>query len=161
MKDAALEAKKCISSDTAYNVGAIITKIVDEKEVEVSRGYSREIEGNTHAEECALLKIGIRKSSKTFEMLRKLDDCALESARTYVLYTTMEPCTKRTSGNRSCTSRIIASGISKVVIGVKEPDNFVICEGVKLLKENNIKVEFINSAEITLLCIEPNKHLMK
>lgn len=56
MKQALIEARKCISVPTAYNVGAIIT---DSNGNIVSRGFSRELEGNTHAEEVALIKVYI------------------------------------------------------------------------------------------------------
>jgi pyrimidine deaminase RibD-like protein len=48
-----------------------------------------------------------------------------------VLYTTMEPCGKRLSGNLPCVERILRThgegrmGIKTVYIGVKEPDTFV------------------------------------
>jgi pyrimidine deaminase RibD-like protein len=43
-----------------------------------------------------------------------------------VLYTTMEPCIKRLSGNKSCVDRIVeAKRIRKVYVGVLEPEKFV------------------------------------
>lgn len=49
---------------------------------------------------------------------------------TCVLYTTMEPCSSRLSGNVTCVEHIIKRGIKRVVIGVLEPEIFVKdCEG--------------------------------
>jgi deoxycytidylate deaminase len=56
------------------------------------------------------------------------------------MYTTMEPCSVRLSGNRSCTSRLIEAGVACVVVGEGEPSNFVVCEGTKLLRQAGIKV---------------------
>lgn len=48
-----------------------------------------------------------------------------------VIYTTMEPCSLRLSGNTPCADRIIGTkkgnnrGIRKVYVGVKEPETFV------------------------------------
>lgn len=53
MELAIQEAQKCISTETAFNVGAVLVK--DNRTLSV--GYSREIEGNTHAEQCCLLKL--------------------------------------------------------------------------------------------------------
>lgn len=157
---AVAEGKKCVSSDKAFNVGAIITRTVQEKEKIVSAGFSREIEGNTHAEECALLKSNIVNSD--FITTRSMDDCSQGAVKdNCTIYTTMEPCSIRTSGNRSCTSRIIASGIKKVVIGVKEPSNFVKCEGIDLLQKSGIKIEFIDTIEVIDSCKLLNMHLTK
>lgn len=43
----------CSPVDTAFNVGAIVVR---DGSV-VSCGFSRELPGNTHAEECALMKV--------------------------------------------------------------------------------------------------------
>ena len=55
MKAAAeLALHNCSSVDTAYNVGCVITS--SDNEV-LTTGYSREVPGNTHAEEVALNKL--------------------------------------------------------------------------------------------------------
>lgn len=55
------------------------------------------------------------------------------------MYTTMEPCSQRTSGNCPCVSRILATRdpnnaragckITRVYVGAMEPSNFVNCDG--------------------------------
>lgn len=67
----------------------------------------------------------------------------------------MEPCSKRLSTNRSCTSRIIEAGIKTVYLGVKEPDDFVVCEGIALLKEAGIAVYLVPGLEMA--CLETAK----
>ena len=55
----------CSSVDTAYNVGAVIvgpspcspTSVDKQTQKQIiATGFSRELPGNTHAEECALIK---------------------------------------------------------------------------------------------------------
>lgn len=104
------EARKCEGTTTAFSVGALLVK--DGKIL--STGYSRELPGNTHAEQCALEKYfaknnGVREVPEGTE-----------------LYTTMEPCSERLSGNLPCVDRILEAGTIKTVfVGVLEPDTFV------------------------------------
>ncbi|KAF0380793.1 cytidine deaminase-like protein [Gigaspora margarita] len=123
---------------TAYCVGAVIVK----NGIILSTGYSRELPGNTHAEECAL---------------KKLSDPS--QAENSTIFTTMEPCSKRLSGNKPCVERIIESKISRVVLGIKEPDNFVKCEGIDILRKNGIEVTVIEELEDE--CLKCNKHLFE
>jgi pyrimidine deaminase RibD-like protein len=56
------------------------------------------------------------------------------------MYTTMEPCSKRVSGNSPCVARILATRdygnsragckVIRVYVGAMEPSNFVNCEGI-------------------------------
>ena len=128
------EARKSPPKPTNFCVGAVLVSPSDGKIL--STGYTLELPGNTHAEQCALTKF-IHAStsvqdnqSKTSEgeLLNEL----LSPEMGAVLYTTMEPCSVRLSGNESCVTRIIASrspdpkrGIRKVVFGAKEPEDFV------------------------------------
>lgn len=102
MAQALEEAKKCGPTTTQYNVGCVITN----NGAAISTGHSRELPGNTHAEQCAL---------------EKLDEVPAGAE----LFTTMEPCTLRLSGNLPCTDRILATPIKTVFVGVSEPDTFV------------------------------------
>ena len=69
------------------------------------------------------------------------------------LYTTMEPCSKRLSGNLDCTTRCLSAGVSRVVVGVGEPSKFVECEGTRILKENGIEVSYIQDETLSDLCL--------
>ncbi|OZJ04902.1 hypothetical protein BZG36_02496 [Bifiguratus adelaidae] len=133
------EANRSEPVETAYCVGAVLVSVTGEI---LSTGYSRELPGNTHAEECCL---------------GKLKDIGQAAGGT--MYTTMEPCSHRLSGNKPCVERIIAVRIARVVVGVLEPPTFVEnCVGVELLGNEGIKVEVVpNVAEE---CLRPNKHVL-
>ncbi|XBW38428.1 hypothetical protein QEN19_004016 [Hanseniaspora menglaensis] len=122
MKKALLEADKCEATDKAFNVGCLIVK----DDAIVSSGFSRELEGNTHAEQNAITKLIVQKK------------CIPEGS---VLYTTMEPCSERLSGNIPCVERIIEQSdrIETVVIGCLEPQTFIENNtSLKKLSENGI-----------------------
>ena len=114
-------SRRCPPSDAAYSVGAIV---VDPAGVELSRGYSRENAPFVHAEEAALAKLA----------LRGVDPAGA------TLYTSMEPCSARRSAPRTCTEMIIAVGIVRVVLALREPPVFVRCAGVRLLREAGVEV---------------------
>ncbi|KAI0892534.1 cytidine deaminase-like protein [Annulohypoxylon nitens] len=93
----------------------------------LSTGYSLELPGDrpgdpgrTHAEHCCFIKIadehGIDES--------RIGDVLPPNT---VLYTTMESCNSRLSGNKSCVDRIIGLGgaIKMVYVGIEEPDTFI------------------------------------
>ena len=106
-------AKKVTPKPTNFCVGAVL---VDEAANAIlSTGYTMELHGNTHAEQCCLTKAETSELLKSRGVEQKL-----------VLYTTMEPCNKRASGNMPCTETILQTGGIKVVyVGVKEPEKFV------------------------------------
>jgi diaminohydroxyphosphoribosylaminopyrimidine deaminase/5-amino-6-(5-phosphoribosylamino)uracil reductase len=58
------------------------------------------------------------------------------------LYATLEPCCPPKKGGRTppCTDAILASGVRKVVIGMKDPDPRMRGRGIALLKKAGIKV---------------------
>ncbi|KAG4305617.1 hypothetical protein PORY_001173 [Pneumocystis oryctolagi] len=126
MKEAIKEAYKCVPTKNAFCVGAVIVK---NGKIE-SRGFSRELPNNTHAEECALIKLP-----------------NIEAAINAEIYTTMEPCSTRLSGKLSCVDRIIRSGIKRVIFGVKEPNTFVKCTGISILEKHGIEVKNIQEIE--------------
>lgn len=134
MLEAINQAKNCKSVLTAFNVGAVL---VYNSEI-ISTGYSREYPGNTHAEEVCFLK------------LKSIPPEA-------ILYTTMEPCSTRLSGKTSCSQRILDSGIKTVIIGIKEPNNFVNCKGIEILKNQGIKVKILDTLKNEIKSL--NSHL--
>ncbi|KAI8324395.1 hypothetical protein GQ54DRAFT_68562 [Martensiomyces pterosporus] len=141
MRMAIDEGKKCSSVESAYNVGAVIVK--DGKIL--SRGFSRQLPGNTHAEQCALITLA--------------GELGEDAARGATMYTTMEPCSKRLSGNVPCVNRILDSGIATVFVGVAEPPNFVQCTGMEELANHGLKVVQIKELEDE--CKALNIHLAK
>lgn len=108
---------------TNFRVGALLVD-ADTGKI-LSRGYTLECEGNTHAEQCCLIKY-----AKDHDLPEERVGEALPSNT--VIYTTMEPCNLRLSGNLPCVDRIIRTTglngertIKKVYLGVKEPEKFV------------------------------------
>ncbi|KAF7729515.1 DRAP deaminase [Apophysomyces ossiformis] len=132
------QAKQSIPVEKAYCVGAVLVK----NNTALTTGYSRELPGNTHAEECALAKL-----------------MHMEDAKDATMYTTMEPCSIRLSGNRPCTDRIIEANISRVVLGVREPPNLVQCAGIQLLEQHGIQIAIVPGVKEA--CLAPNQHILK
>ena len=137
MKLAIAEASLSNQVDSAYCVGAVLVR----NGVVLSTGFSRELPGNTHAEECALVKLATLGVD----------------AKGATLYSTMEPCSERMSGNTPCTHRIIEAGVGRVIVGVREPNNFVCCQGGQQLENAGIPVFFLQGLEAQ--CLGPNSHL--
>ncbi|SCU80526.1 LADA_0B08020g1_1 [Lachancea dasiensis] len=110
MEMAVREAQKCGPTDTAFSVGAVLVN----GNTVLAVGHSRELPGNTHAEQCALEKYC---SQTNLEFVTPGT----------VIYTTMEPCSLRLSGQKPCVDRILeqAGNIRTVFVGVMEPDTFV------------------------------------
>ena len=115
-------AEKSPPRPTNFRVGAVL---VDEAANTIlSTGFTLELPGNTHAEQCALTK---------YSALHHVpeDDVGTVLPPNAVLYTTMEPCQKRSIGNMPCVDRILRTrsgdngGIKTVYIGIEEPDTFV------------------------------------
>jgi diaminohydroxyphosphoribosylaminopyrimidine deaminase/5-amino-6-(5-phosphoribosylamino)uracil reductase len=132
-------SRRCTSSPTAYNVGAII---VDAAGSEIARGYSRDTDPHVHAEESALSKL-------------EPGDPRLATA---TLYSTLEPCTERRARPQTCTNLILATGIPHVVIAWREPSLFVAdCQGVEQLRRAGVTV--LEIAELERAARMVNSHL--
>lgn len=98
-------------------VGAVIVK----NGQVISEGYHKK-PGGPHAERAALMA------------------CSPEQADGATLYVTLEPCCHH-GRTPPCTDAIIASGISRVVIGMLDPNPLVAGKGVKALQNHGISVE--------------------
>lgn len=145
------EARKCIPTPTAFCVGAVLVgrSPEDSRPVILATGYSRELPGNTHAEANALSKARQLTQSELVELLPSLPpgttvDDVLSRAD---IYTTMEPCSVRTSGLSPCADAIVAARIRRCFIGVSEPDDFVNCEGAERVKNAGIEVIWLSGLE--------------
>ena len=77
------------------------------------------------------------------------------------LYSTMEPCSKRLSGNEPCAKRIIEYNLKRVSVGVLEPANFVNCTGVQQLLDAGIEVIAVQAEGLKEKCLAPNKHVLQ
>jgi len=155
MKLALDEASKCIPIPTAFCVGCVIVVPVRsatgvEERVILSTGYSRELEGNTHAEANALTKaqdLTPAELGKFFPEGISSDggvDLLLKEAD---VYTTLEPCSIRTSGLPACADALVGAKVRRCYIGVAEPDDFVICEGADKLKKSGVEVVWLKGLE--------------
>lgn len=119
-------ARKCGETQTQFNVGAVL--VLDGKVL--ATGHSRELPGNTHAEQCALEKYFAETGQRNVPEGTEL-------------YTSMEPCSYRLSGNEPCVDRILATNIKTCYVGVVEPDTFV-KDNVGKAKLGDAGVEYIH-----------------
>jgi len=154
MNMALLEADKCIPTPTAFCVGCVLTCRWPDDGTRVhvlSTGYSRELPGNTHAEANALAKakdvdvqallsLPLDSAEKDIPSIATL----LEGAD---VYTTLEPCSIRTSGLAPCADALIAAKVRRCCIGVAEPPDFVNCEGATKLVNAGIEVIWLKGLE--------------
>ncbi len=152
------EARKSPPKPSNFRVGAVL---VDEYSAQViSTGYTLELPGNTHAEQCCLQKYAARfrlPEERVGEVL---------PAHT-VIYTTMEPCVERLSGNLPCVDRLLRTqtdgkgGITKVYSGVQEPDTFVKKNsGRARLESNGIECIHVPGFEQEILVVATAGHDM-
>ena len=107
-------AKKALGR-TAPNpcVGALVAR----DGVIVGRGWHHRA-GTPHAEVHALRQAG-------------------ETARGATLYVTLEPC-NHTGRTPPCTQAILAAGISRVVVGMTDPNPLVAGSGIRTLQEHGV-----------------------
>lgn len=154
------EARKSPPKPTNFCVGACLVVLGPSSTV-LETGYTQEIEGNTHAEQCCLVKQARRHSCAEEQVGEHLPDNA-------VLYTTMEPCNKRSVGNMTCVDRILRlrkdgrQAIGKVYVGVKEPETFVgVNEGRKRLEDAGIEVIHVPGLEDEILQVATAGHSKK
>jgi len=114
-------SRLCPPSERAFSVGAIIRGTNGKV---ISTGFSRERSAREHAEEAAIKK-------------------AIEQGKTLVgstIYSSLEPCSPRLSGSKSCADLIIEAGITKVIFALSEPPVFVSCNGAARLREQGVNV---------------------
>ncbi|KAL0941750.1 cytidine and deoxycytidylate deaminase [Colletotrichum truncatum] len=111
-------AEKSPPKPSNYRVGAVLVNPTNN--TVVSTGYTLELPGNTHAEQCCFMKLADQHEVAEDELGSTINT-------PLVLYTTMEPCSTRLSGNLPCTQRILRlrSIIKTVYVGVQEPEKFV------------------------------------
>ena len=79
-----------------------------------------------------------------------------------VLYTTVEPCSKRLSGHLPCVERILRLGtaIKTVYVGVHEPEKFVgENTGRKMLEDAGIMVVPVQGMETEILEVATAGHI--
>ena len=140
----------CVPVQTAFCVGCVlVARVPGIEPVTLARGYSRELPGNTHAEANALTK-ALSLSEPHLAALFPLvsPTPSIEDLLRYTdVYTTLEPCSIRTSGLPACADALIIAGIKRCIIGVGEPDDFVTCEGAQKLRDAGIDVVWLSGLE--------------
>ena len=148
-------AQKSPPKPTNFRVGAVLlTPSSDPSSPTVTTGYTLELPGNTHAEQCCFLKA-----------LSSPKCPHLPAGST--LYTTMEPCNKRSAGNTPCVERILGLrtqegklAIRRVYVGVSEPETFVgVNEGRKRLQEAGVEVVTVEGFEKEILKVATAGHV--
>ncbi|KAH8725020.1 cytidine deaminase-like protein [Phaeosphaeriaceae sp. PMI808] len=125
----------------------------------LSRGHTLECEGNTHAEQCCLLKFAEAHGLPEERVGEALPPNT-------VIYTTMEPCNLRLSGSLPCVDRIIRTTswngdrtIKKVYLGVKEPEKFVgENQGREKLQKYGIECIHVSGLEDRILSVATAGH---
>ena len=123
-------------------------------------GYTLECEGNTHAEQSCFIKLADQYSCSEDELGEHLPEGT-------VLFTTMEPCVRRSVGNTACVDRILrlkskegGQAVRTVYVGVMEPETFVgVNEGRKKLKGACITVEIVTGFEDEILRVATAGHV--
>ncbi|KAG8745116.1 hypothetical protein FRC10_008727 [Ceratobasidium sp. 414] len=157
MRLALEEAAKCEPTPTAFCVGCVITvpTVVDPVvHTILSTGYSRELPGNTHAEANALAKA----RANTDELRQTFGEDVDRLLQTADVYTTLEPCSVRTSGLAPCADALIAAKVRTCIIGVSEPDDFVQCEGSRKLQDAGVEIVRLEGMEAECLAAARRGH---
>jgi pyrimidine deaminase RibD-like protein len=148
-------ARKSPPKSTNFCVGALLVSwpIEDNTTPKVlTTGYTLELPGNTHAEQCAFSKLA---------SLHSIPESQLKSVLTpemnVALYVTLEPCSKRLSGDIACVQRILATrdsgsggrgGIRKVIFGAKEPGTYVKdSESCRMMTDACMEWEYVDGLQ--------------
>ena len=120
LDEAVREGFRCTPCASCYRVGAVIV-LPDGR---TFRGYTHETSPTHHAEQEAVAKALAAGAN-------------LHGA---TIYSSMEPCSQRSSEPESCTQLILRCGFARVVFACYEPDRFVHCQGARTLREARIDV---------------------
>ncbi|KAI1741720.1 cytidine deaminase-like protein [Xylaria scruposa] len=145
-------ATKSPPKPTNYRVGAVMVDAATNKVL--ATGYTLELPGNTHAEQCCIEKLAQKHGVTGTHLADVLPEAV-------TLYTTVEPCSERLSGNKPCVDRILAIGnrIKTVYVGVQEPDTFVSGNSSRRKLENaGIKVQLVSGLEKDILEVATAGH---
>lgn len=129
---------KCEPTESRYRVGAVVVTL-DGREFD---GYTGETAPENHAEEEAIAKAlaaGANLGGAT-------------------IYSTIEPCSKRTSKAEPCCDLIMRHGFGRVVFSLREPDSFVKCESSRRLADVGIEVTEIAPFAADIQAI--NSHIL-
>jgi len=122
MKKAVELAEKSVSEsgrdDPTPAVGAVIVK----DGIEIASAYRGQCAPGNHAEKCAI------------------DYADGKDLRGSIVYTTLEPCSRRNLPKIACAQRLIDQGVSTVYIGLYDPNPKIYREGWKMLRDAGIEL---------------------
>lgn len=127
----AIEEAKKSNSKHGYHVGAVIVKnsrVLSTGHTGKGKPYIDKKEHYMHAEEYAI-------------------SACQESLAGATMYVTMEPCTARRCGAKSCCDWIIDAGITKIVFGVLDPEIYINCHGAEKIQEAGIEIYQLKELE--------------
>jgi pyrimidine deaminase RibD-like protein len=146
-------ARKSPPKPTNYRVGAVLVDLSCNKIL--ATGYTLELPGNTHAEQCCFIKLATQHDVPEERLKEVLPP-------NMALYTTVEPCSERLSGNLPCAERVLrlAGSIRIVYVGIMEPETFVSNNtGRKALRDAGITVVHIEGLETEILEVATAGHV--
>ena len=112
-------SRRAPRTPTNYAVGAVVVGPGGDV---LATGYTGESGPRDHAEEAALAKVAGADLSRA------------------TVYSSLEPCTARSSRPGTCTDLILAAGLRRVVIALREPLLFADCRGVETLRDAGVEV---------------------
>jgi 5-amino-6-(5-phosphoribosylamino)uracil reductase len=113
-------SRLCTPTPTAYCVGCVIAA----GDGRIFEGYTHESGPRNHAEEEAILKA----------------EAAGADLAGATIYTSMEPCSTRSSKPVSCCELILRHRMERVVYALAEPDRFVRCDSTAILRSAGVEV---------------------
>jgi len=134
-------------SRSAFSVGAILVAASGDV---IATGWSREAGPADHAEELAL-----RRATGGGARPDLADGGDLSAA---TLYSSLEPCCRRSSRPVSCAELIVAAGVRRVVIAWREPPVFQPGGGVAWLTWRGVTVVEVPGLEGAARAV--NAHLI-
>jgi len=161
MRCALSEADNCEPVQTAFCVGCVlVVRLPAHDPTILATGYSRELPGNTHAEANALVKARSLSESQIAALFPSITPIpAIESLLSCTdVYTTLEPCSVRTSGLPPCSDALIRANVKQCIIGVGEPTDFVKCEGATKLQDAGIEIVWLPGFQAECLAAARRGH---
>ncbi|KAL8392458.1 hypothetical protein RB595_002592 [Gaeumannomyces hyphopodioides] len=158
MEQALGQARLSPPKPANYRVGAVLVNASAGSVL--ATGFSLELPGNTHAEQCCFVKLaqqhGVAEEALAGSLQQQQPPPRLS------LYTTMEPCSERLSGNMPCVQRILRLRglIAEVYVGVVEPKKFVVNNtGRQTLEDAGIRVIHVEGLEEDILNVATAGHV--
>jgi pyrimidine deaminase RibD-like protein len=100
-------------------------------------------------------ELGSGEHAEYTALERKLGPDSVVAGAT--VYTTLEPCTTRNHPKIPCAQRLIDRKVTRVVIGMLDPDPRILGHGVRLLRRHNIEVA-LYPAEYAAQVEDLNRH---